>query len=199
MSCLEIAQPPVNTRCKATYPHFGVMCYVARLAKKAGTTADGWGSFPSTYKGKCNTSNSFHGTATEVPCFFNQHLFVFLSSSTFTTTSTTSIITNTIKVAAMKSTVCSLTILAGLLASTKATPIPVDTSLKECGDQWYSPHSYTCRVGADSNALCPVVNGEAMDDCNGACYTPLRYRWLSSLSTLGAVTDHDQLQWNSPG
>ncbi|KAG9525896.1 hypothetical protein KCU93_g5756, partial [Aureobasidium melanogenum] len=78
----------------------------------------------------------------------------------------------------MKSTVYPLTILAGFLASTKATPVPVDISsanLKECGDQWYSPRSYTCRVGADSNALCPVVNGEAMDDCNGACYTPLRY------------------------
>jgi hypothetical protein len=95
----------------------------------------------------------------------------------------------------MKSTVYPLTILAGLLASTKATPVPVDISsanLKECGDQWYSPRSYTCRVGADSNALCPVVNGEAMDDCNGACYTPLRYRLLlSSLSTASATTDHE--------
>lgn len=79
----------------------------------------------------------------------------------------------------MKSTVFHLTFLASLLASTKASPVPVDinpSSLKECGDQWYSPRSYTCRVGADSNALCPVVNGEAMDDCAGACYTPLRYR-----------------------
>ncbi|KAG9848193.1 carbohydrate-binding module family 50 protein, partial [Aureobasidium melanogenum] len=78
----------------------------------------------------------------------------------------------------MKSTVYPLTILAGFLASTKATPVPVDISsanLKECCDQWHGPRSYTCRVGADSNALCPVVNGEAMDDCNGACYTPLRY------------------------
>ncbi|KAG9571702.1 hypothetical protein KCV04_g12876, partial [Aureobasidium melanogenum] len=94
----------------------------------------------------------------------------------------------------MKSTVYPLTILAGLLASTKATPVPVDigsANLKECGDQWYNPRSYTCRVGADSNALCPVVNGEAMDDCNGACYTPLRYRLSSSTSKAGASIDHE--------
>ncbi|KAG9573758.1 hypothetical protein KCV01_g18504, partial [Aureobasidium melanogenum] len=94
----------------------------------------------------------------------------------------------------MKSTVYPLTILAGFLASTKATPVPVDISsanLKECCDQWHGPRSYTCRVGADSNALCPVVNGEAMDDCNGACYTPLRYRLSSSILKAGASTDHE--------
>ena len=40
--CLQLAQPSVNTRCKATHPHFGVMCYVARLAQKAGTTRNRW-------------------------------------------------------------------------------------------------------------------------------------------------------------
>jgi len=82
---LQSAQPPVNTRCKATPLHFVVMCYVALLAKKAGITANCWSSFSRTYKGKCNTSSSFHGTVTEagslllrltlprLPLFFNSH------------------------------------------------------------------------------------------------------------------------------
>ena len=97
----------------------------------------------------------------------------------------------------MKSTVYyPLTILAGLLASTKASPVPVDASLKQCGSQWYNPSSYTCRVGADSNALCPVVNGEPMEECAGACYTPLRYRSVSFLSIVNTITDPAQLQRN---
>jgi hypothetical protein len=82
----------------------------------------------------------------------------------------------------MKSTVYyPLTILAGFLTFTKATPLPVDnlTDLKQCAGQWYNPSSYTCRIGADSEALCPVINGEPMDECAGACYTPLRYRLIS--------------------
>jgi hypothetical protein len=78
----------------------------------------------------------------------------------------------------MKSTVhYLLTILAGLLAFTKATPLP--TELKQCGSQWYDTSSYTCSIGGD-NTLCPVVNGEPMQDCAGACYTPLRYTSVQS-------------------
>ncbi|CAD0056700.1 unnamed protein product [Aureobasidium pullulans] len=81
----------------------------------------------------------------------------------------------------MKSTTYSLTALAGLLALTHATPLPAvvvaptDLALRQCGSQWYNPSSYACRAGADSNALCPVVNGEPMEECAGACYTPYRY------------------------
>lgn len=97
----------------------------------------------------------------------------------------------------MKSTVYyPLTILAGLLASSTATPLPAD--LKQCAGQWYNPSSYTCRIGADSKALCPVVNGEPMDECAGACYTPLRYRLVSALS-LDIPTDQEQLQRHYAG
>jgi len=102
----------------------------------------------------------------------------------------------------MKSTVYySLSILAGLLASTTATPLPVDspTDLKQCAGQWYNPSSYTCRIGADSKALCPVVNGEPMDECAGACYTPLRYRSATSLLKFDACTDQKQLQRDRAG
>jgi len=84
----------------------------------------------------------------------------------------------------MKSTTYSLTALAGLLALTHATPLPAvvvaptDLALRQCGSQWYNPSSYACRAGADSNALCPVVNGEPMKECAGACYTPYRYKFV---------------------
>lgn len=104
----------------------------------------------------------------------------------------------------MKSTVhYSLTILAGLLATTNGTPLPIDvdpTDLKQCAGQWYNPSSYTCRIGADSKALCPVVNGEPMDECAGACYTPLRYRSATfALCEPDASTDQEQLQRHRAG
>jgi hypothetical protein len=88
-------------------------------------------------------------------------------------------------ITAMRSTIYLLAVLTGLLASTGATPLPLDITaedLKLCGSQWYDTSSYTCSVGVD-NVLCPVVNGVPMEDCGGGCYTPLRYRSVNVRTT----------------
>lgn len=89
-------------------------------------------------------------------------------------------ITETSIPTAMKLMTYLLTVLGGLFVIGMATPIPTD--YQECGNAWYDPASYVC--SNDTNTLCPIINGEPMQDCAGACYTPLKYKSVFLIQNL---------------
>ncbi|KAI6347039.1 hypothetical protein MCOR25_010931 [Pyricularia grisea] len=67
----------------------------------------------------------------------------------------------------------------------------------KCGDANYDPKSYICHNG---NFLCPVVNGEGLSYCNGACYSKFMYQCnsgvLSQLPFLEQGSKFTLTAWN---
>lgn len=61
--------------------------------------------------------------------------------------------------------------------------------LQSCGDKQYDPTQYVCY---GDNFLCPIVAGEALSYCSGACYSKFMYTCtdsaLEQLPTLAAGT-----------
>ncbi|KIH87704.1 hypothetical protein SPBR_08947 [Sporothrix brasiliensis 5110] len=75
--------------------------------------------------------------------------------------------------------------LAGLLAAAGSARADLQT----CGDAQYDPSQYVCD---DGNFLCPIVAGEGLSYCSGACYSKFMYTCtnnaLAQLTPLAAGT-----------
>jgi hypothetical protein len=66
--------------------------------------------------------------------------------------------------------------LAGLLAAAGS----VRADLQTCGNAQYDPAQYVCY---DDNFLCPIVAGEGLLYCNGACYSKYMYTCTNNVLT----------------
>lgn len=66
--------------------------------------------------------------------------------------------------------------LAGLLAAAGTARADLQT----CGNAQYDPSQYVCHNG---NFLCPIVAGEGLSYCSGACYSTYMYTCTNNVLT----------------
>ncbi|CAK7199456.1 hypothetical protein SEUCBS139899_002136 [Sporothrix eucalyptigena] len=66
--------------------------------------------------------------------------------------------------------------LAGLLAAASTARADLQT----CGAAQYDPSQYVCY---DNNFLCPIVAGEGLSYCSGACYSKYMYTCTNNVLT----------------
>ncbi|CAK7219017.1 hypothetical protein SBRCBS47491_003703 [Sporothrix bragantina] len=64
--------------------------------------------------------------------------------------------------------------LAGLLAAAGTARADLQT----CGDAQYDPAQYVCY---NDNFLCPIVAGEGLSYCSGACYSTTMYQCVNNV------------------
>ncbi|KLU89175.1 hypothetical protein MAPG_08149 [Magnaporthiopsis poae ATCC 64411] len=62
--------------------------------------------------------------------------------------------------------------------------LPAATQAAQCGSAIYDPANYVCH---DNQFLCPVVNGEGLSYCNGACYSRFMYQCVNSGTVLAQL------------
>ncbi|EPX74655.1 endo-1,3-beta-glucanase Eng1 [Schizosaccharomyces octosporus yFS286] len=58
-------------------------------------------------------------------------------------------------------------------SSSSSSPSPKPTTgMRKCGNTMYDASAIVCY---DNDVLCPIVDGNVFEDCNGSCYDPSKY------------------------